>query len=164
MTLYELTDDFRALQELAEDPDVDPEVLQDTMEGIEGAIEDKADGYAKVIRQITADTAGVTAEIERLTKLKKSMEGNAQRLKNNLQFAMEATGKTKFKTGLFSFGIQKNPPAVVMDEHYLENIPEKYLVQQDPVIDKKKIKEDLKAGVDLEGIAHLEQTQSLRIR
>jgi hypothetical protein len=117
-----------------------------------------------VIRQITADTAGVTAEIERLTKLKKSMEGNVQRLKNNLQFAMEATGKTKFKTGLFSFGIQKNPPSVVMDEQYLENIPEKYLVQQDPVIDKKKIKEDLKAGVDLEGIAHLEQTESLRIR
>jgi hypothetical protein len=37
-------------------------------------------------------------------------------------------------------------------------------VQQDPTIDKKKIKEDLKAGVDLEGIAHLEQTESLRIR
>lgn len=164
MTLYDLTDEYIALLQMAEDPDTDPEVLADTMEALEGEIEDKADGYAKVIRQITADTAGVTAEIERLTKLKKSMEGNVQRLKNNLQFAMEATGKTKFKTGLFSFGIQKNPPSVVMDEQYLENIPEKYLMQQDPVIDKKKIKEDLKAGVDLEGIAHLEQTESLRIR
>jgi hypothetical protein len=164
MTLYDLTAEYQALLQMAEDPDTDPEVLTDTMEALEGEIEDKADGYAKVIRQITTDTAGVTAEIERLTKLKKSMEGNVQRLKNNLQFAMEATGKTKFKTGLFSFGIQKNPPSVIMDEQYLGNIPKKYLVQQDPVIDKKKIKEDLKAGVDLEGIAHLAQTESLRIR
>ena len=164
MTLYELTDDFRALLELAEDPDVDPEVLHDTMEGIEGAIEDKADGYAMVMKELEASELAIKNEVDRLNNRRLSISNNIRHMKLALQSAMEITGKTKFKTTLFSFGIQKNPPAVVMDEQYLENIPQKYLVQQDPTIDKKKIKEDLKAGVDLEGIAHLEQTQSLRIR
>ena len=77
---------------------------------------------------------------------------------------MIQTGKEKFKTELFSFGIQSNPAAVIMDEQYLENIPEEYLIPQEPKLDKKKLAADLKAGVDLEGIAHLEQSRSLRIR
>ena len=78
--------------------------------------------------------------------------------------AMILTGKTKFKTELFSFNVQKNPVAVVIDEQYIENIPEEYLIPQDPKVDKQKLKDDLKAGRDLEGIAHLEQTVGVRIR
>ena len=164
MTLYELTEDYINLLEMAEDPDTDPEAFADTLEGIEGAIEDKADGYAKVIRTLEGDAAACDAESKRLRNKKIAIENNIKRMKTALQYAMELTGKTKFKTALFSFGIQKNPAAVVMDEGYIENIPERFLIPQDPVVDKKAIKEALKAGEDLEGIAHLESTSSLRIR
>lgn len=164
MTLYQLQEDYRALLELAEDPDVDPEVLADTMEGIEGAIEDKAEGYAMVMKELEASELAIKNEVDRLNARRLSISNNIRCMKLSLQQAMELTGKTKFKTQLFSFGIQKNPPSVVMDEQYLENIPAQYLIPQDPKIDKQKIKEDLKAGVDLEGIAHLEQGESLRIR
>ena len=163
MTLYELTDEFRSLLEMAEDPEIDEEVLQDTMEALGGEIEDKADGYAKVLKQMESDVVGLKAEEARLNERRKVLENNMKRMKTSLQEAMEVTGKRKFKTDLFSFGIQKNPASVVMDEQYIENIPEEYLIQQDPKIDKMKIKEDLKAGKDL-GFAHLEQTESLRIR
>jgi hypothetical protein len=164
MTLYELSDDYMNLLTMAEDPDIDPEAFADTLAGIEGAIEDKADGYAKVIRTLEGDAAACDAESKRLRNKKQIIENNIKRMKSALQYAMEATGKTKFKTALFSFGIQKNPAAVVMDEGYIENIPERFLIPQDPVIDKKAIKEALKSGEDLEGIAHLEQGESLRIR
>ena len=164
MTLYELTDEYKTLLQMAEDPETDPEVLADTMEALEGEIEDKADGYAIVMKELEASEQKIKNEVDRLNARRLSIANNIRLMKLRLQESMLATGKTKFKTDLFSFGIQKNPPSVVMDEQYLENIPEKYLVQQDPVIDKKKIKEDLKAGVDLEGIAHLAQTESLRIR
>lgn len=164
MTLYELTDDYKALLQMAEDPDCDPEVLADTMEGLEGAIEEKAEGYAIVMKELEATEQKIKTEVDRLNARRLSISNNIRCMKLRLQTSMLETGKTKFKTDLFSFGIQKNPPAVVMDEQYIENIPKKYLVQQDPTIDKKKIKEDLKAGVDLDGIAHLEQTESLRIR
>lgn len=164
MTLYELTTEYMELLAMLEDPDVDDELIADTLEGIDGELEVKADGYARVMRQMDADAKAIKAEEERLANRRKSLENRAANLKGRLQQMMEITGKVKFKTELFSFGIQKNPAAVVIDEQYIENIPEEYLIRQDPKIDRAKLKEDLKAGKDLDGIAHLEQTESLRIR
>jgi len=164
MTLYELTAEYLQLLEWAEDPELDPEVLEDTLEGLTGEIEIKADGYAKVIAQLKADAAALKAEIDRLTERKRKAEDSVERLTKSLGTAMILMDKRKFKTDLFSFTIQKNPPAVVIDEQYIENIPEDYLIYQDPKIDKARIKADLKAGRNLDGIAHLEQTEGLRIK
>lgn len=163
MTLYELTNDWLQLMTMLEEG-ADEDVINDTLEGLDYEIEQKADGYARVIRNMEADIAGLKTEIDRMTNRKKVLENNITRLKVNLQNSMEITGKTKFKTDLFSFNVQANPAAVIMDEQYLENIPEEYLIPQEPKIDKKKLAADLKAGVDLEGIAHLEQSRSLRIK
>ena len=92
------------------------------------------------------------------------MENNIARMKKNMQDALILSGQPKVKGQLFTFTMQKNPPSVVMDESYIENIPDKYLKHPEPTIDRKLLLEDLKAGVDLEGIAHLEQTESMRIR
>ena len=163
-TLYELTNDFMMLLEMAEDPDTDPEALQDTMEALSMDIEDKADGYAKVIRQLEANVAACKAEILRLKTVATVMENNIKRMKGNLQDSMELTGKRKFKTPLFSFGIQKNPPSLVLDELNTNNIPGEYLIPQEPKVDTAKMKADLKNGFDLTGIAHLESGYSLRIK
>lgn len=164
MTLYELTAEYQQLLDLAEDPDIPEEALADSLEALGMDIEDKADGYAKVIAQLNADAAALKAEIDRLMARKRTIERNVDRMKDSLKSAMILTGKTKFKTELFSFNVQKNPVAVVIDEQYIENIPEEYLIPQDPKVDKQKLKDDLKAGRDLEGIAHLEQTVGVRIR
>ena len=165
MTLYELTNDYMNLLELAEDPDIDEQAFMDTLEGIEGALEDKAEGYAKVIRTLEGDAAACDAESKRLRNKKQTIENNIKRMKTALQYAMEVTGKTKFKTTLFSFGIQNNPASVVMDEPDIENIPERFLKYKDPEIDRKAIKDAIKAGdEDAMDIAHLEQTKGLRIR
>ena len=163
MTLYELTDEYRYLLELAEDPEMDPEVLADTLEAMDGEIEYKADGYAKVIRQMEHDSAALDTELKRIRNRKDVCDRNIQRLKNSLKAAMEAIGKTKFKTDLFSFGIQKNKASVVVDAP-VKDIPDELLRYSDPVPDKTAMYEILSSGKSLEGIAHLEQTTSLRIR
>ena len=164
MTLYELTNDYAELLLMAEDPDTDPQAFTDTLEGIEGAIEDKADNYARVIRNLEADAAACDAEAKRLRNKKQTIENNIKRMKSALQYAMQVTGKRKFKTPLFSFNIQKNPAAVVVDEQYIENIPERFLVRKDPEINRKAIRDAINAGEDIGGIAHLSETYSLRIR
>jgi hypothetical protein len=162
-TLYELTEQWTYLLSMAEDEDVDPDTLRDTLEGIEGEIEIKADGYARVIAQLEHDAAAIKAEEKRLKNRRVTIEANIDRMKKSLQAAMEATGKTKFKTDLFSFGIQKNAPSVVIDTD-INNLPTEFLKFREPEVDKTKLKEALKNGEDLEGFAHLEQTSSLRIR
>ena len=163
MTIFELTSEYLQLLEMLEDPDADEQLITDTLEAIDGEIEHKADNCARVLRQMDADAKAIKAEEERLYNRRKSLENRSDWLKHRLQTLMEITGKTKIKTEFFSFGIQKNPVSVFIDTDEA-NIPAQYLIQQAPKVDKTKLKEDLKNGVDLEGIAHLEQTESLRIR
>ena len=164
MTLYNITNDYMQLMQMMEDPEMDPQTLSDTMEGIEGELEVKAESYAKVMKNLEADVVGIKAEIDRLSERKKTIENNIKKMKETLQFAMETTGKTKFKTELFSFGIRKNAPAVVMDEPYIENVPERFLKYSEPTINRSAIKEAIQNGEDLEGLAHLESSTSLNIR
>ena len=161
MTLYELTNDYMNLLELAEDHDIDEQAFLDTLEGIEGALEDKAEGYAKVIRTLEGDAAACDAESKRLRNKKQAIERNIDRMKKALQYSMVQTGKTKFKTPLFSFGIQKNPASVVID--HAGKVPASYWIPQPPELDKKAIKAYIKENGDVDW-AHLEQTESLRIR
>lgn len=159
-TLYELTDNFKELMDMAQDENMDQKMINDTLEGIEYEIEEKADSYAKVIKMLEGDAELIDKEIERLSAKKKTIKGNIASIKKNLENAMVVTGKKKFKTLLFGFNIQKNPASVTIDKQ--ENIPEEFWKQQDPVLDKKAVAAFLKEN-EVEW-AHLTQTESLRIR
>ena len=160
-TLYELTGDYLQVVEMMDDPDIDAQTIVDTLEAIDGEIEDKAENYAKVIVNANAERDGLANEIDRLTRRKRAIDENTKRMKEALQQAMQITGKTKFKTPLFSFGIQKNPASVQIDEG--ATIPDKYLIAQEPKIDRKGMIADLKEGIEIKGCT-LTQSESLRIR
>ena len=165
-SLYELTSDYMELLELAEDPDIDEQAFMDTLDGIEGALEDKAENYAKAIRMLEGDAAACKAEEARLKAKRTTIENNIKRMKTTLQQSMEITGKTKFKTALFSFGIRNNKPSVVIDATDVDDIPLEYLVV-DPKPDKTAIYNALKEDPereDLRGLCHLEASRSLSIR
>lgn len=164
-TLYQLTGQMQALLALMEDPDTDPQIIEDSLEAVSGEIEYKADCYARVMAELEAQKAAVKAEKDRLAARESSLGKNIDRMKESLKTSMIATGKIKFKTPLFSFSIAKNPPKVVIDDP--DRIPEGFLIPQPPKVDTASIKESLKsidAGPMWEGICHLEQGESLRIR
>ena len=160
-TLYELTEAYQELLSMALDPETDPEALADTMEAIDGEIEVKADGYAKVMKELKAIADARKAEAKRLLDGAKSVEVNIDRMKAALMTAMKLTGKTKFKTELFGYGIQKNPPALKIDMP--DRVPDEFLIPQEPKVDSAAIKKELKEGVVYDW-CHLEQSESLRIR
>ena len=163
-TLYNLTENMMKLYEMMSEDDLDrdtEDMILDTAEAVDGEIEAKAEGYAMVIAELEKDSAALKVEIDRLMNRKRTIENNTARLKSGLQKAMEVTGKTKFKTQLFSFGIQNNPPSVVIDDE--SKIPAELLIPQPAKVDKATIKDLLKNGEILE-YAHLEQGKSLRIR
>lgn len=130
-TLYELEGEYLDLLLLAEDPDVDPQLIVDTMEALEGEIEEKADGYAMVMRDLEEQEQALKNEIDRLALRKAAVYNNRQTMKKALEVAMRVTGKTKFKTTLFSYNIQKNPESVQVDVPWTK-IPEDYLKYKDP--------------------------------
>ena len=163
-SLYELTEAYDTVLEMLYDPEVDEQTVIDTLDGIEGEIEEKADNYAKLIRELKADADKLAEEERRIAARRKSLESRADRLKRNLQANLEFIGKTKFKTALFTFSISPNgglQPLTITEN--LGEIPGKYLIPQPPVPDKDKIRELLKSK-EVEW-AHLEpRGKSLRIR
>lgn len=160
MKLYEITGEILELLTMAEDLELDQKMIRDTMEGLDFEFEEKAEAYAKVVKTLEMDIAGLDEEIQRMTKRKATIKNNIDRLKRSLEGAMIATGKRKFKTPLFGFGIQKNPPSLnVLDE---SKIPEEFWIEQQPKLDKKAALAYVKENeVDW---AELSQTESLRIR
>lgn len=161
-TLYNLTEDFVQLLALAEDENEDIEAILSTIEGVDYEIELKAEGYAKVIKELEARTESLKKEEERLYGRRAVIEGNIKRMKQKLQESMEITGKTKFRTELFNFNVQNNPPSLVLDKP-LEEIPDKFLIPQPSKVDNAAVKELLKSGEVLD-FAHLSVSKSLRIR
>lgn len=160
-TLYELTNDYLTLLDMAEDPDIDPQAFADTLEALGGELEIKADGYARVMKELEGRAAAMRYESKRLENGYKTIERNIDRMKHALQDSMVATDKRKFKTDLFSFSIRKNPASVVID--HATCIPPEFLIPQDPKIDKKAIKAAIDRGDDIK-FAHLEQGESLIIK
>lgn len=160
MKLYEITGALLELLEMATEQDLDQQTINDTLEMVEFEFEEKADGYAKVIKTLEGNVDSIDKEIKRLTERKNTVKNNIASIKKNLENAMLVTGKTKFKTTLFNFGIQKNPASVVIDDETM--IPQEYLIPQEPKLDKKSLAAYLKEND--EDWAHLVQTESLRIR
>ena len=162
--IYELTADMMKILSMMDDPDLDQQTLKDTMEGIEGAYEDKFDGYAAVIRQLTSYINELDEEKNRIETRKTSFENNVKKMKKIMLESMNLTGKTKFKTAKNSFWTQKNKASVVIDAKSVWDIPEDFRRYKDPEPDKTKIGEAIAAGQDFTGIAHMEQTESVRIK
>ena len=158
-TLRELTAEFEAVLALALEED-DGEELAGRLAEIDMAIEDKADNYAVIIADLSAQESKLKAEIDRLTKRRQTLRNNTDRMKQSLQQAMETVGKEKMKTDYYSYTIQKNPPKLVLDDERI--VPEDYFITRRE-LDKVSLKDALKAGQEVRG-AHLEQTESLRIR
>lgn len=55
-SLYELTEDYKELLAMAEDEELDSELLADTLEGIEGSIEEKAEACAKIMQELAGES------------------------------------------------------------------------------------------------------------
>lgn len=160
-TLYELTDEYRMLLEMAEDPDIDLVTLNDTLEGLTGEIEDKAEGYACVIKELEAEAGKFDAEITRLTAQRDRYNNQVKRMKETLMNSMIAMGKTKIPTAHFKVSVANNgglQPMKITGE-----VPETFLVLK-PEPDMKRIREALTEGFEL-NFAHLEpKGQHLSIR
>ena len=161
--IYELTADIQLLWNLMEEGEIEDDTLIDAMQNSQEELSIKLENYCKFIKNMEADAKAFKEEEQRLAARRKTLENTIERAKKAMQMAMDVAGEKKVQGKIFTISLQKNPASVVLDEQYMENIPEKYLIHKTD-INKRLMAEDMKNGVDLEGLAHLEQSEGLRIR
>lgn len=168
--LYELTGEMLTLMNALYEEDLEESEILARCEELEMAIEDKAEGYAMIIRSLEADIDALDSEMKRLSSRKASISNKVKWLKYNLEASMRATGNLKFKTALFSFGIQKNPPAVKIDDEkaFLDWIQENtrydFLTYRDPDLNKAAIKEAITKDGEVIPFVEIVQSERLSIR
>ena len=155
-TLYELTGQFLEIYNL----ELDEETKLDTLDSIDWQTdyEEKVENYIKVMKNLEADIEARKNEIKRLTDLNKADEKKKDHLKETLSASMILTGHERVDTPLFKVSFRKSQ-AVEVDELVL---PESYKVATWKP-DKKRLKEDLKNGLEIVG-ASLVERKNLSIR
>lgn len=108
MTLYELTSEYLELLEMADDPEVDPQTVADTMEGLGGEIVDKLDAYVVILKKLEAENAMDDAEVKRLQARARTRTRNIEMLKAAMVSGMRALDVKRLPTEHFRLAIVKN--------------------------------------------------------
>ena len=162
MKLYELANSFNEIFSLLESEDeLNFQALEDTLQAIEGDLEQKAGGIAKMIISLQKTAEAFGSESSRLTDKKRSLENKVKWLKDYMMQAMEAISKDKIQTDVGTVCRQKSPAGVSVVNP--KDIPQEFWFQPDPELDKGAVLRALKQGVNVLG-AELRQGYHLRIR
>ncbi|MGI6836154.1 siphovirus Gp157 family protein [Bacillus paralicheniformis] len=151
MNLYELTDQYKAVLDMADT--LDPETLKDTLEAIQEPIQEKLTNIVYLIRSLEGNVQLIKDEEARLSKKRKTTENHITRLKDMLKDHVEAVGqpmgksfgvKIKGNPHISKIYIQKNPPsAKVLDP---DLIPEQFKIKQPDKVNAKAILAAWKEG------------------
>ena len=165
--LYELTDEhidiWNAIGEALDDPETDWTAAEAELKALEGAFDAKVENCAKVIRNMEADEEAIETEIARLQKRASALSGKIKSFKEYVKIEMQAAGREKIKTELFTVAVQKNPARLVV--HSEADIPA-FFFHEVPAtlkLDNDLVKSALKEGQAVPG-CELAVGTHLRIR
>ena len=131
----------------AEGDELTPEMIADTLEGIEGMLEDKFDATMNVIRDFGVKAEACKKEAARVTERKKHWERQADLLKDYLLQCMNLSGRTTFKTTLNTFTARKGGVSLKIDN--VDLLPDEFVDSHTEVITTTKNEELKKALVAL---------------
>ena len=159
MKLYEITEQYKKLMDISDE--IPEECLADTLAGINGMIESKAEGIGFVIRNLEGMAGAASDEIERLTKINKSRKKRIAWLKSYVLQAMVATDKKAINCDLFSFHVRKGINKTIITDESL--IPQELVrVRLEP--DKTAIKKAIMSGKKIDGAEVVEGDKTLLFR
>lgn len=174
MTLFEISDELAAIEELLteNDGEIGDDAAGETLEAwfdqLTDARDAKIDDYCRLIASVTARANARTEELARLGALVDTDENTIKRLKTALHNFMIERGVTKIETPLHRLTIAKNggKPPLVIPEAWREDpasAPEQY---HRAVIhlDTELIRADLAGGEEIPGCAIGERGTHLRIK
>ena len=161
--LYEISTRFRELSKLAEDGDEGmADAIADTLEGIEGEFQEKAEAIVMVATNVTRHVAAIDEQIARLQAKKKAVLNKEKSLRSYLKKNMIETGINKIECPLFTITLAKASQIVeILDQ---DKLPIDFIKVETKITpDKVAIKKALKDG-PVDGAALVDGTRRLTIR
>lgn len=164
LTLYNITNKFAELMDMAENGELTEEQYNALGEQLTLELQQKGSGIIGYTQNEEAFIEAVDFQIKRLQDLKKARQNKLEKFKQYVKENMDRLGITKMDTELGTLSIAKNPMSVEIENE--EEIPETFI--QEVVtkkIDKTAIKNHFKAtGEIIPGTRIIDDKTSLRIK
>lgn len=160
--LFVIANEFRAAAEKLADMDLDAQTISDTLEGLSGDLEVKAQSVAHMVRKIEADAAAMKDWAKTATDRARAAEARADALRGYLARCMETTGMERIEGPGVKLSFRKSSAVVIDGEDLLPAGYMRFKPAPPPEPDKAAISAALKAGLDVPG-AHIEHRRSLQI-
>ena len=143
-TLMKLSSDMKAVYEMLE-TETDKQLINDTLEALEGDFSYKLEGCAFVYDRIKAECESAQKKANAWNDISKTLENNMIRLNDYMKMCMENAGIKEIETQMHRFKIVKNGGKLPLKID--GGVPENFIkteVKQSP--DKDKIREALENG------------------
>lgn len=153
MKLYEVVASYRTqLDALAEIEGLDPQTVADTIEGMQGDLQDKLQAVIAYSLDLEIEATGAAAASKRMKERAESLDNRVKWLREYALRAMEACNLPEISTDEWSAKVAKSPPKIIIADDAM--IPAQYIrttVKTEP--DKTALKAALQAGDVLPGVA-----------
>lgn len=132
--------------------------MEAQLQNLEINLPAKIDAYASVMERMEMEEEYWKQKAEVLRSVAKGCSNVRERLKESLKYAAQSINATELIGNDVRFKISNSKPKLVLDGP----IDPAYVIQVTTTeVDKKRIEEDLKIGVPVEG-ARLVETKSIR--
>lgn len=175
MSLYEISNDFQTLYDALDDIDLNEEngenlltAYFDTLEGIEGEFEHKAENIAVFIKELIYEAENLDKEKKNLDDRSKQKKQKAESLKRYLMNCMEQIGRYKIDTPKAVISLRNNAESVQIDEPdefiaWAKANRKDLLNYKEPEIKKALLKKEMQNGLYVSGVS-LIRSKSLIVK
>lgn len=167
MRLYDIANEYVEFLDLVESGEIPEDCIEDTLESITFAIEEKVDNIACMLKNLDAEITAIEAEKKRLAERIKVKTRAYERLKDYLSQTLLRADIKKVETARNKISFRKSEVVEIADEsaflNWASTHRDEFLKYSQPTIDKTLVKEALKADEEIVG-ATLVTRQNVQIK
>lgn len=157
--LYEIANEYAQL----ENSEMDAEMIADTLEGIQGEFEDKAENLLAIVKNESALAEMLKAEAKSLTERARACENRVKNIKSYMASCIETMDVKSVTAGVHRLSVRKGSQSVQIND--VDKLPSEFVEYvTDLKPNKKYISEQLKLGKSIEGAELVTGKPSLLIK
>lgn len=164
LTLYNITNKFAELMDIAENGELTEEEYNKLGEELALELQNKSSNIIGYVRNSELLIEAMKAEEKRISDMRKAGEIKIEKFKQYVKDNMERLGLDKIPTELGTLSIAKNPMSVEIEDETA--VPEEFkTIVQTVKVDKTAIKNHFKeTGEVVAGVQIVDDKTSLRIK
>lgn len=152
MNLYEIKEQIKNAIDESVDMETGEILDSERLDALNMALNEKRENIALYTKNLTAEAKAIDDEIKSLTARKKSLNNKVDWLKSYLASDLKGS---KFETAKVVVSFRKSKAVEINPD---AEIPNEFLIQQQPKPDKAGLKKAIQAGAVINGVSIVEKS------